>query len=146
MLKCPGGLGRKKKRGSCSFLLITVWVSGFHFQFRQDMTSFVCLCIGGLLRRPRTIFYPLGHTGRQSQYLLNIFPEILSLPHLPCSVDKVFGCPFSTLFHPFSSWPFSKKQEFCASAPWTFGGCQGPSCGALLCPGGHVATFLASNP
>lgn len=41
------------------------------------------------MRLPSTIFHPHGHTGWESRYLLSIFPDILSLPHLTCSVDKV---------------------------------------------------------
>lgn len=42
VLKCLGELG--KNEGSCSFSLITVWVSSFHFQFWQEILNRLLMC------------------------------------------------------------------------------------------------------
>lgn len=104
------------KWGSCSFLLIIVWISSFHFQFRQDIADIVCLCVWCLMKLPSPIFYLHGHAWQESQYLLNTFyKNTLFLTSLVLGT-KSSGDPF----HLFSSCLYNRFSCLSRYLRWMY--------------------------
>jgi hypothetical protein len=107
-VKMPWRIGGKW--GSCSFLLITAWVSSFHVQFRQDIAGFVCLCVLGLmklLKIPSTFMDVQDRNAISVEH--SLWKYVFFLTSLVLGTRSSTP-PFLSLFHLFSSYLFYRAD------------------------------------